>query len=52
VAPEALEARAVQQALTQQVQVLLERLPRGGRPDVESLALAAAAAGDVDTHAG
>lgn len=47
---EALEARAVGEALLQDVEVLLEGLTGGRRAHVEALPAAALGAGDVDPH--
>jgi hypothetical protein len=48
---EALEARAMRQALDDEVQVLLGR-PVSGLAQVEPLSLPALPAADVDAHAG
>jgi hypothetical protein len=48
---EALEARAMREALDDEVQVLLGR-PVSGLAQVEALSLPALSAADVDVHAG
>jgi len=50
-AREALEARAVHQALLDQMDVLFDRLPGGGSADVDPLRVPALPADDVDAHA-
>jgi hypothetical protein len=50
VAAEALEARAMEEAIVQQAEVLGGVLPGCRRADVEALSLAALLAGDVDLH--